>query len=196
MHYESIIYFNIHFGKFSRSICLDREIHGIYHGFMIYPGLWQTVARRFTLSSVVGGLAFLLIASLMLFNLPACSRQISYPSPVQIGSNIVIDMSSLELEVPKFYTYRFQDKKVNFFVIRKEDRPLSFLDACSSCYPHKQGYRCEDNAVICRYCNVRLPISKLEKGIGSCYPIKIEGRMQNGKYMIPVDTLEKAADKF
>jgi len=196
MNYESMIYFNIYLGKFSRSICLDRGIPGIYHGFMIYPGLLQTVAKRITLSNVMGGLAFLLVASLMLFILSACSKQVSYPSPVQIGSNIVIDMSSLELEVPKFYTYQLQNKKVNFFVIKKEDTPLSFLDACSSCYPHKQGYRCEDNAVICRYCNVRLPISKLEKGIGSCYPIKIEGKMENGKYMIAVDTLEKAADKF
>jgi uncharacterized membrane protein len=142
------------------------------------------------------GPAFLLVASFMLFILTACSRQVSYPSPMRIGSDIVIDMSSLEFEVPKFYTFRFQDKKINFFVIKMEDRPISFLDACASCYPHKQGYRCEKNAVICRDCNVRFPISKLEKGIGNCYPIKIEGRMENGKYLIPVDTLEKASDKF
>ena len=137
-----------------------------------------------------------MVASLMLFILSACSRQVSYPSPVRIGSDIVIDMSSLELEVPKFYAYQFQGKKVNFFVIKMDDKTLSFLDACASCYPHKQGFRCEDNAVICRYCNVRFPISKLEKGIGSCYPIKIEGRMEKGKYLISADTLAKAADKF
>ena len=163
---------------------------------MIYPGLWLTFARRITHSSVAGGLAFLLVASLMLSILSACSNQAAYPSPVHVGPNIVIDISSLEPGVPKFYTYRFQNKKINFFVIKKENKPLSFLDACTSCYPHKQGYRCEDNAIICRYCNVRLPISKLEKGIGNCYPIKIEGKMENGKYMIPVDTLEKEADKF
>jgi uncharacterized membrane protein len=128
--------------------------------------------------------------------LSACSRQVSYPAPVQIGSDIVIDMSGLEREVPKFYTFRFQDKKINFFVIKMGDRPIAFLDACASCYPNKLGYRCEENAVICRYCNVRYPISKLEKGIGGCYPIKIEGRIENGKYLIPVNTLEKAWDKF
>jgi uncharacterized membrane protein len=77
-----------------------------------------------------------------------------------------------------------------------DDKTLSFLDACASCYPHKQGFRCEDNAVICRNCNVRFPIGKLEKGMGSCYPIKIEGRMEKGKYLISADTLAKAADKF
>jgi uncharacterized membrane protein len=163
---------------------------------MIFPGLQQTVVRRITSSNVMECAALLLAASLMLFILSACSRQVSYPSPARVGSDIVIDMSSLELEVPKFYTYRFQDKKVNFFLIKKKDGPISFLDACASCYPPKQGYRCEDNAVICRYCNVRYPLSKLEKGIGNCYPIKIEGRMENGKYLISVDTLEKAAHKF
>ena len=138
----------------------------------------------------------MMVASLVLFVLPACSRQASYPSPARIGPDIAIDMSGLEIEVPKFYTYRFREKKVNFFVIKMKDRTLSFLDACASCYPHKQGYRCENNSVICRYCNVSFPISKLEKGIGNCYPIKIEGRMENGKYLIPADILEKATDKF
>jgi uncharacterized membrane protein len=163
---------------------------------MIFPGLQQTVARRIASSDFIAGAVFLMVASLMLFILSACSRQVSYPSPVRIGSDIVIDMSSLELEVPKFYTYEVQGKKVNFFVIRMDDKTLSFLDACASCHPHKQGYRCEDNAVICRYCNVRYPLSKLEKGLGNCYPIKIEGRMEKGKYLISADTLAKAADKF
>ena len=163
---------------------------------MTFRGLQQTVARRIASSRVIEGAVFLMVASLILFILSACSRQGSYPSPVRIGANIVIDMSSLELEVPNFYTYQFQGKKVNFFVIKLDDKTLSFLDACASCYPHKQGFRCEENAVICRYCNVRYPLSKLEKGIGNCYPIKIEGRMENGKYLISADTLAKAADKF
>lgn len=144
----------------------------------------------------MGWLTLLIVASFVLSILPACSRQTSYPSPVRIGPNIVIDTSVLEIGVPKFYTYLFQGKHINFFVVKMENRTLSFLDACVSCYPYKKGYRCEDNAVICRHCNVRFPTSKLEKGIGNCYPIKIEGRMEKGTYLIPVDILEKAADKF
>jgi uncharacterized membrane protein len=169
---------------------------GIYHVFMRFLGFRKSFAKRFTSSSVMVCFTLLQVVSLILFTLPACSRQASYPSPVQIGPDIVIDTSVLEREVPKFYTYRVQDKKVNFFVIKMEDRILSFLDACASCYPHKQGYRCEDNAVICRYCDVRFPISKLEKGIGNCYPIKLEGRTEKDKYLISVDDLDKAADKF
>jgi uncharacterized membrane protein len=139
---------------------------------------------------------FLAAASFLIFSLFSCSRPPSYPAPQTSGSNIIIDTSSLELEVPKFFTYRFQGKHVNFFVVKTPEAMLSFLDACASCYPHKMGYRCEGNEVVCRYCNTRFPIGKLAKGIGNCYPIRIEGRMENGKYVISAAMLESVADKF
>lgn len=126
----------------------------------------------------------------------SCSHQPAYPSAEQSGSNIVIDAASLQPEVPKFYTYRFQGKNINYFVLNIQGRVSSFLDACASCYSHKQGYRCDDGAVVCRYCNMKFSVYRLEKGLGSCYPIKIEGRMENGKYLIPLAVLEAEADKF
>ena len=158
--------------------------------------LSRTCATEATRPVVNFGLTFLATASFLIFSLSACSKPSSYPSPQRTGADIVIETSSLELEVPKFYTYRFNGKYVNFFVIKMTDTILSFLDACASCYPQKQGYRSEGNEVICRYCNLRFPIGKLEKGLGSCYPIKIEGRMENGKYLISVAQLESFADKF
>jgi len=83
-----------------------------------------------------------------------------------------------------------------FFIIKIDDDILSFLDACVTCYPHKQGYRYEDGVVVCRAGNQRFPVYKLEKGIGNCYPIKIAGRVENGKYLIPRSSLEQEAGKF
>ncbi len=163
---------------------------------MIIMGARRPVALRITILRMMACFTFVVITSLVFVILSACSRQVSYPSPTQIGSDIVVDTAALELEVPQFYTYRFQNKQINFFVIKMNDKTLSFLDACASCYPHKQGYRYENNSVVCRYCNIRFPISKLEKGIGNCYPIKINGRIEQGKYLIPVTTLEEAANKF
>jgi len=150
-------------------------------------------AKGLARAGVKCGLTFLAAASFLILS---CSKPHSYPAPQRIGADIVIETSSLELDVPKFYTYRFQGKYVNFFVIKMPDATLSFLDACASCYPHKQGFRCEGNEVICRYCDTRYPIGKLEKGLGNCYPIRIEGRMENGKYLIPAAMLESSADKF
>jgi uncharacterized membrane protein len=43
---------------------------------------------------------------------------------------------------------------------------------------------------------MQFPLRKLEQGIGGCYPIKLEGRIKNGQFRIPVKSLEAAADKF
>jgi uncharacterized membrane protein len=126
----------------------------------------------------------------------ACSRQPSYPPAAQSGPNIVIDAAGLENDIPKFFTYQYQGRNISYFVLKIQGKIISFLDACASCYPHKMGYRYNDRHVICRFCSQEFPIDKLEKGLGNCFPIKIEGRLENGKYLILIATLEAEAGKF
>ncbi len=73
---------------------------------------------------------------------------------------------------------------------------VSFLDACASCYTHKRGYQSDEGRVTCRECGMKFSIHQLEKGLGSCYPINIEGRVEDGKYLIPVAALENAVAMF
>ena len=145
-------------------------------------------AKRLMMSAL-----FLVTALLMC---SSCSRQPSYPSAPQSAQDIIIDTEGLQPEVPKFYTYHFQGKNISYFLIKIDNKVNSFLDACASCYPHKKGYRCDDGSVTCRYCGMKFAIFKLEKGIGGCYPIKIEGIVGRGEYRISRKTLEDAADKF
>jgi uncharacterized membrane protein len=126
----------------------------------------------------------------------SCSRQPLYPAPPVSGSQVVIDVSTLTPEIPRFFTYRHGDKNVNFFVIHVQNKVLSFLDACVTCYPKKRGYREKDGYVVCRACDMSFSVYKLEKGLGGCYPIKISGRLDKGNYFIPLATLEGHADKF
>ena len=132
----------------------------------------------------------------VLFLLAACSRQPLYPSPPLIGSEVAIDASQLEPEVPLFFTFKSGNKNVNFFILKVQDKVLSVLDACVTCYTHKRGYRHDEGTVVCRACDQRFSVYTLEKGIGNCYPIKIKGRMENGKYLIPVAALEAEVGKF
>jgi len=136
------------------------------------------------------------ISATLLIIFSSCSQQPAYPAPEQIGADVVIDVASFRPEIPAFYTFRYENRPISFFVLKSGDKVLSFLDACASCYLHKRGYEYKDNVATCRYCGMRFPVSKLEKGLGSCYPIRIEGRIENGKYRIPVATLEAAVDKF
>jgi len=137
---------------------------------------------------------FPLIAAILL--LSSCSRRPVYLPPAQSGTNVSIDIATLQPDIPKFFTYRHGSKLISFFVIIVNGEVLSFLDACASCYPHKKGYQYDKGSVICRNCNMQFPVSQLAKGLGGCFPIKIEGRREKEKYLLPISILEKAADKF
>ena len=138
----------------------------------------------------------LITASVLVVLFFGCTRQPVYPAPVVSGTDAVIDTALLKPNVPQFFTYQYQGKNISFFVINMDGRIVSFFDACASCYKHKQGYRCEENGVTCRYCGMKFPIYKLEKGLGGCYPVKVEGRVVDGKYRIPLASLETEAGKF
>ena len=128
--------------------------------------------------------------------LGACSKQPRYPAPPIEGDHIVIRIAQFPPEVPQFYSYRSQGKEINFFVIRLQGQVLSFLDACLSCYPRKLGYDSKDGSVVCRACSTTYSIYKLEKGLGGCFPIKIEGKLEDGKYVIARSALDRHAGKF
>jgi len=138
----------------------------------------------------------IIYSCLLLALLAGCSRQPSYPAPPVKGRQVAIDASSLRSEEPQFFTYQYQGKNISFFVLKLNNTVNAYFDACATCYPHKQGYRSDDGVVTCRYCNMRFSLYKLEKGIGGCFPIKINGRLENGKYLIPLDLLEAEAGKF
>jgi uncharacterized membrane protein len=138
----------------------------------------------------------LLFSLLLLLVLAACSHQPVYPPPTLSGREAVFEASQLTPEIPQFYTYQYHGKSISFFVLRLNEKIDSFLDACASCYPHKLGYQYEDGSVVCRACGMRFSVYKLEKGLGGCYPIRIEGRTEKGKYLIPLASLEAEAGKF
>ncbi len=139
-----------------------------------------------------------LLITLLLASLAgsACASRHTYAAPAIVGANAVIDISSLKTATPFFLTYRYQGKQINFFVLRLDSGVQSYLDACASCYHHKQGYRPGDGAVTCRYCNIKFSVYKLEKGLGSCYPIKLKGKTEAGNYLISRAALENAATLF
>ncbi|MDI6729488.1 MAG: Fe-S-containing protein [Thermodesulfovibrionales bacterium] len=137
-----------------------------------------------------------LYISLSLLLLISCSRQPVYTVPAIEGTDIVIDAGTLEPDIPRFYTYHYRNKNINFFVIKTNGKILSFLDACANCYPAKLGYRYDNGYIICKQCSVRYSVSEVEKGFGSCFPIRISGHLKGSKYLIPVSVLQRESDKF
>ena len=138
----------------------------------------------------------LFILLFALFLVFACNSQPRYAAPAKIGADVAVDETSLQFEIPRFFTYRYDGKNISFFVIRMKSGIQSYLDACTNCYPHKMGYHFANGAVECRFCGQNFSVSKLQKGLGGCYPIAIGGRVEKGQYLISVEILEKAANKF
>jgi len=146
-------------------------------------------------SAANSGLRPLFIFLFVISSLVACSKQPIYPEPSLQGSEVVIDAGDLRSGGPVFFTFHYHGNQINFFVLRVNEKVLSFLDACTSCYPSNRGYRIDNGYLTCRKCDVRYSLSDIEKGFGTCSPISLEGRLQGGKYLIPVSVLEKAINK-
>ncbi len=133
---------------------------------------------------------------LLIISFSACSKQPVYPEAPQKGQDISVEISSLQPGIPRYFSHALKGMTMHFFVVKTDDRVVSFLDACTKCYLQKKGFGFDSGSVVCRACNERYPISEIEKGFGSCYPIKIEGRMKDGRYLITVAELEKLGAKF
>jgi uncharacterized membrane protein len=141
-------------------------------------------------------IAILVLITIILAVAVGCSRQVRYPSPPVSGSDIVISITSLPLDVPQFYTLSVSGKPVSFFVLRLPDKVVSYFDACVNCYRQKMGYAHEHGFVVCRACGTNYSIYKLDKGVGGCYPILLKGTVDGGTYRSPVTSVEEKADKF
>ncbi len=133
---------------------------------------------------------FLLIA------VASCARPLAYPEAPLDGQDIAIKISALQPGIPQYYSHSFDGAKINFFVLKMEDRVISFFDACTKCYHQKRGFGFESGSVVCRACNERYPLTVIEDGFGSCYPIKFEGILKDGRYLIPAAELKKRGAKL
>lgn len=169
--------------------------------YMFTADLWyfQNIAKLFRINEI-GKLSvraiFILFFFFLVSVLPACSRQPDYETPVRIGPDVAVDLSKLKDNRPLFFAYHYKGKKINFFIVKIGDTVMSFLDACNSCYPYKRGYIYDNGMLVCRYCNEKYRMDEIATGIGSCYPIKLPGRVQDGRYLISVLILEKNASRF
>lgn len=135
----------------------------------------------------------IMVSVLLLFF--ACSGKPVYPEAASGGDYVKIELRNIEGVKPVFYTFYNNRKGINFFVVKVNGIVQSYFDACAKCYPKKAGYRIDSDRVGCRACDIRYSIYDLKDGIGSCYPIKLAGRMEGETYLIAKKELLKG-DKY
>jgi len=155
----------------------------------------NNVYKEDTGAKFMSGLRILAAGLLFLVAL-GCDRRLTYPEPAQTADEVIVDIALLKTDIPQFYTYREEGGAVNFFVVKTGGKVASFLDACEKCFTKKMGYKSSHFAVVCRACNERYPVDSLEKGFGSCVPIKLKSEIRNGKLHISRKRLHKMIGKY
>ena len=136
------------------------------------------------------------LSAMLLIMAAACSRLPSYPPPLVTGGQAVIKGAELAEGAPRFFSYHFRKKTVNFFVVKNKGKISAYLDACNKCYIHKMGYQAGNGTVTCRYCNQVYGVKELDKPMGSCWPIKLQGVQRGGEYLIPLSEIKNGTSKF
>jgi uncharacterized membrane protein len=140
----------------------------------------------------MGKMLFFLCASLLLCS---CAQRHAYPEAPFDGKEVRISLDGLDEGKPVFHTFYADGKKINYFVVKAGKSVSSYFDACAKCNPMKLGYKPDGDYVICRACNVRYSVEDLKEGIGSCYPIKLAGRVEGRSYVIDRKVLQ-AGEKY
>lgn len=122
----------------------------------------------------------------------ACASKPAYQEAPVSGDYVRIVVSSLKEATPEFYSLGDPGEgRVDFFVLRIQGRVESYLDACARCGAKKKGFRVERGNIVCNACGVSYPLDSL-KGVGSCYPLPLEGEVRDDLYVIEKEELLKA----
>ena len=139
----------------------------------------------------------IIILMIIAFAVSSCSKMPAYEkAPLNSAGDVAINIKTLGEKVPEFHTYLLDGRRIDFFLIKVSGDIQSYFDACAMCYPKKLGYRVEGNRIVCKACNLRYMAGELKTGLGSCHPIPLPGRVENGFYIITKDALKTGAKYF
>lgn len=132
------------------------------------------------------------LLALVLF---ACARTPTYPEAPREGDSVRVGLAELQEARPVFFTFTHEGKKIHFLVLRINNEIQSYLDACAKCYPKKLGYRLVDGRLQCVACGEQYPLDELG-GVGSCYPLPLEGKIEGDSYVIKIEDIIKSKRYF
>lgn len=121
-----------------------------------------------------------------------------HPQVVADGDVVKVPLSEVGDGGVHFYTYKFDDKNVNFLVRTDGKGKLhTHLDACYSCFKYKTGYYVEDGDLVCRACRYRYSLADEEwLFIQACAPITLRHRIKGNYLVIKLSRLKRAGKFF
>src|SRR5208337_4760227 len=119
----------------------------------------------------------------------SCMKGPSYIAAPFNGHTLEIDVSTLMPKQPRFYSLSIDSKNISFFLVKVHGGIQAYFNACRECYSKKGGFCFENGYIKCKSCNEWFPLETLRNGIGSCYPVPLEGEIKGDKYVITREAL-------
>jgi len=116
----------------------------------------------------------------------------------QDGDNLVINLTDINPEV-KFYYYKFNDVKIQFFAVLGEDnQPHIAFDACDSCYAAKKGYLHANPYMKCNNCGRTFLVTSIgtENLSGGCWPSFLPVVITDGIILIKISDVTQKLFMF
>ena len=125
-----------------------------------------------------------------------CSGKPDHPAlPVVSDGKVLIDMSSLKEGTPRFFTYSYEDGRVDYFAVMVDGAVESYFDACRKCSPKKKGFRARKGRLQCKACGESYSVKALD-GSGSCHPIPLKGVREGNRYVISISDMMQGSKYF
>lgn len=135
-----------------------------------------------------------MVCALMAF--AACTSQRSHPEAPFDGKTVHISTAGIPEDRPVFFSFSEEGTRIDFFILKTGGSVESYFDACVKCYPHGLGYRIDGKRAVCRACEVGYDVRHLKDGLGSCYPIRLNGRLEGETYLIDRDRILEGRGYF
>jgi uncharacterized membrane protein len=113
------------------------------------------------------------------------------------NGEVRVPLSSLQGDKASYYVYAGGGREIRFFLLKTADGSVrAALDACTSCYHAKLGYRQEGDAMVCNNCGMGFRSTDVGIVTGGCSPIPVEKRMDGRLLVLKVKELEEGARYF
>jgi hypothetical protein len=113
------------------------------------------------------------------------------------AGQVVLAESLFEDGKARHFEYRSGDLKIRYFVLKSSDGVIrSAFDACDVCWPAAKGYYQDGDVMVCRNCGKRFASVLVNEVKGGCNPAPLERRVEDGKVIIPVKSIESGSGYF
>lgn len=115
------------------------------------------------------------------------NKLVSYKQLKAENGKVSIPLKDVDSGEAKYFSYKFPDKKVNFFVVKSTDGVIrAAFDACDVCFRSRLGYKQNGDVMVCNNCGQVFPTNRINIEKGGCNPAPLNRTIEGDDLVINV----------